>query len=345
MALDGRVTLRTVADHLGLSPTTVSRALKRGDDVNADTIDKVEAAARALGYRPHLGGINLRTGRTHAIGIILPLGGEGDVNKFVASLIEGVSSFLKTIGYRTAVVPLLRDDDPIIVLKELVSENSVDGIILTNTKPQDERVKWLLQTKTPFITFGRTELFSPHAFVDVDHERIGARAGAMMFDAGHSQPLLIAPPEDLTYSMQFRRGWAQIHRERGVDLAPQSVICARNSSNAGLEIASSVLRDRPEITGAFIAHDDTAMGFVSGLRPFGKHVGEDFGIITYGGTRMHSFINPPLSAFTFPHVTTGQSLARLLIKLIQGGRPEELQEVSQADFNDLGSHHLTAKRL
>ena len=338
---NGRVTLRTVADHLGLSTTTVSRALKHGSDVKAGTVATVEAAARALGYRPHLGGINLRTGRTHAIGIILPLGGDGDVNKFVASLIEGVSAFAKSAGYRTVVVPLLRSDDPIAALKDLVEEKSVDGIILTNTTPQDERVKYLLQSGTPFVTFGRTELFSAHAFVDVDHECIGATAAAMLLDSGHKMPALLAPPAELTYSKQFQRGWLQAHAARGQPMGDKSILCVANTANSGREVAATLFLIAPETSAAFIASDDTALGFVSGLVQNGRRVGKDFGIITYGGTRMHNYISPPLSAFVYPHFDTGQKLAMFLIRLIGGEDPATLTEVSVAEFYDLGSHVIS----
>jgi DNA-binding LacI/PurR family transcriptional regulator len=65
-----------------------------------------------------------------------------------------------------------------------------------------------------------------------------------------------------------------------------------------------------------IANDDAPLGLVSGLVQSGRRVGQDFGIITYGGTRMHNFISPPLGAFVFPHFETGQKLAMFLIRLI-----------------------------
>ncbi len=135
-----RVTLRTVATALGLSVTTVSRALKEGPEVNRDTIETVKAAARALGYRPDLGGLNLRTGKTHAVGVVLPFERQGEMNIVVASLVEGVSRLMKTFGYRTTVVPQLQSDDPLTAVSDLVEEGSVDGVIITHTRPQDERV-------------------------------------------------------------------------------------------------------------------------------------------------------------------------------------------------------------
>jgi Periplasmic binding proteins and sugar binding domain of LacI family len=156
-----------------------------------------------MGYRPHLGGINLRTGRSHAIGVFLPLDRAGEINNFVSSLIEGVSAYLKTVSYKTMVVPILRHDDHLNALKDIVEEQSVDGIILKSTTPQDDRVKYLLQIGFPFVTYGRTELFTPHPHFDMDHESIGASAANILLDAGHSNPVLIAPPADQTYSLQF----------------------------------------------------------------------------------------------------------------------------------------------
>ncbi|MGO8189994.1 hypothetical protein AB9F38_35180, partial [Rhizobium leguminosarum] len=60
----------------------------------------------------------------------------------------------------------------------LAREGSVDVVIITHTRPQDERVKYLLEIGMPFVTFGRTELLSAHPYVDLDHEQIGADAEA-----------------------------------------------------------------------------------------------------------------------------------------------------------------------
>lgn len=115
-----RVTLRTLANVLGLSVTTVSRALKDGPDVNAETIDRVKKAAATHGYRPNLGGVNLRTGKSLAVGMVVRFERQGELNILTASLLEGVSTTLKAKGYRTILVPQLPDDDPLEVVQELV---------------------------------------------------------------------------------------------------------------------------------------------------------------------------------------------------------------------------------
>jgi DNA-binding LacI/PurR family transcriptional regulator len=93
-----RVNLRTVATSLGLPVTTVSRALKDGPEVNSETIDLVKKAAAKLGYRPNLGGLNLRTGKTHAVGVVMPFHRNAEMNIVVASLIEGCATRCGSAG-------------------------------------------------------------------------------------------------------------------------------------------------------------------------------------------------------------------------------------------------------
>jgi LacI family transcriptional regulator len=340
----GRVTLRTLATQLGLSVTTVSRALKKGPEVNLATIEKVESAAKTMGYRPHLGGINLRTGRSHAIGVFLPLDRAGEINNFISSLIEGVSAYLKTVSYKTMVVPILRDDDHLASLKDIVEEQSVDGIILKSTTPQDERVKYLLEIGFPFVTYGRTELFTPHPHFDIDHEAIGASAANILLDAGHHAPVLIAPPANLTYSLQFTRGWRQAFASRRLECAESTILFAALTPNSGQEIVRELFAKNPQATAAFIASEEAALGFLAGLREAGREVYRDFSLITYGGSQLHRFLNPPISAFIYSHFYTGERLAEFLARSIAGESPEKLRQVDQAEFIDLRSQFLERKK-
>ncbi|MDE1994513.1 MAG: substrate-binding domain-containing protein [Rhizobiaceae bacterium] len=335
-----RVTLRTVATALGLSITTVSRALKEGPEVNRETIELVKKAASELGYRPNLGGLNLRTGKTHAIGIVLPFEREGEMNIVVASLVEGVSRHMKSRGYRTTVVPQLQADDPLATVRDLVEEGSVDGVIITHTRPQDDRVKYLLEVGTPFVTFGRTELLSIHATVDLDHEAIGAEAARLLLDAGHHRPLLIAPSSQFTYSLQFVKGWSKTFTARHLNVPDNLIHFVATTPDSGQELAKNIVAWHPDASGAFVASEEAALGFLSGLREAGREAGKDFALLTYGGTRLHDFFNPPLSAFYYSNFLIGERLASLLLRAIGGDDLADLREVVQAEFVDHNSQTL-----
>ena len=337
-----RVTLRTLAGALGLSVTTVSRALKEASDVNAETIERVKATAERLGYRPNLGGVNLRTGKSQTIGMVVRFERQGELNILTASLLEGVSSTMKARGYRTTLVPQLPADDPLEVVQQLVREGSVDGVLITHTRPQDDRVKYLLEVGMPVVTFGRTELLSAHAYVDLDHEAIGAEAARLLLDAGHAAPLLFAPSSQYTYSLQFVKGWTNTFNARHLAVPDDLIHFSATTPNSGLEIVKTILRWHPAATGAFVASDEAGMGFVAGMRQAGREIGRDFGLLTYGGSNLHDFVSPPTSAFYYSNYLIGERLAALLERAMAGEPLAELHTVVNADFIDHRSHLLQA---
>jgi LacI family transcriptional regulator len=335
-----RVTLRTLANVLGLSVTTVSRALKDGPDVNAETIDRVKKAAATHGYRPNLGGVNLRTGKSLAVGMVVRFERQGELNILTASLLEGVSTTVKAKGYRTILMPQLPGDDPLEVVQELVREGSVDGVIITHTRPQDDRVKYLLEVDMPFVTFGRTELLSAHAHVDIDHEEIGAEAARLLLDAGHTAPLLFAPSSQYTYSLQFVKGWTKTFNARHLSVRDDLIHFSATTPNSGFEIARTILRWYPDATGAFVASDESGMGLVAGMRQAGREIGRDFGLISYGGSNLHDFVSPPISAFYYSNYLIGEEMAGLLEQAMARGNLTSLSTIVAAEFIDHGSHRI-----
>jgi len=335
-----RVTLRNLADKLGLSITTVSRALKDGPEVNAETVALVKAMASAAGYRPNLGGLNLRTGKAGAIGVVLPFERQGEMNIVVASLVEGVVRHMKANGYRTILVPQLETDDPQQVVSDLVGEGAVDGIILTHTRPDDARVRYLLDWHMPVVTFGRTDLPIPHASLDLDHQSIGRRAALLLIDAGHPAPLLVAPASEFTYSRHFVDGWRSGFAERGLVVPDRHIHHTATTPDSGRGLARALLGLHPGATAAFVASEEAALGFVAGLALAGRAVGRDFALVTYGGTDLHDFLVPPISAFHFPNIEIGGRLAELLLQAMAGAAPDELFATLDARFSDHGSQFL-----
>jgi len=335
-----RATLRTVAEHLGISVTTVSRALKDGPEVNAETIDRVKRAADKLGYRPNTGGVNLRTGRSQSIAMVLSFERQDQLNIVTASLLVGVSTAMKALGYRTSIVPHLQHDDPLEIVRNLVREGSVDGIIITHTRPQDERVKYLLEVGMPFVTFGRTELLSAHPHVDLDHEQIGADAARLLLDSGHPAPLLFAPSSQFSYSLQFVKGWTKTFNARNLTVPDELIHFSATTPQSGVDMAREVLLRHPEATGAFVASDEAGLGFITAMHQAGRYIGRDFGVVTYGGGRLHDFLSPPTSAFYYPHSEIASLLSEMLVRAIDGEDYAQLRKVVQADFVDHGSHIL-----
>lgn len=335
-----RATLRTLARQLGISVTTASRALKDGPEVNAETIDRVKRAAEKLGYRPNAGGVNLRTGRSQSIAMVLSFERQEQLNIVTASLLVGISTAMRARGYRTGIIPHLQHDHPVEIVRNLSREGSMDGVIITHTRPQDERVKYLLEVGMPFVTFGRTELLSAHPYVDIDHEQIGADAAKLLLDSGHAAPLLFAPSSQFSYSLQFVKGWTKTFNARNLTVPDELIHFSATTPQSGVDMAREVLLRHPESTGAFVASDEAGLGFITAMQQAGRQIGKDFGLITYGGARLHDFLNPPTSAFYYPHAGIADLLSEMLARAIEGEDYAQLGRVVPSEFVDHGTHTL-----
>jgi LacI family transcriptional regulator len=108
--------------------------------------------------------------------------------------------------------------------------------------------------------------------------------------------------------------------------------------NSGLEIARDIFARRTSATAAFIGSEEAALGFVAGATRTGIRIGVDFGVVTFGGSQLHQFVNPPLSAFKYSHFETGRRLADLLMRAIAGEEPSALHDIVEAQFVDNQSH-------
>lgn len=330
-APEPRPTLKTLAEALGLSVTTVSRALKDGDDVSRATIRLVKDKARELGYRPSQRGLSLRTGRTHRICIILPvltIGDLGDVG-FV-TLIEGLTLALQNTPYTLAVVPQLPDEDEIKPIAQVVESEMADGIILTRTKPQDERVKYLLERGFPFVTYGRTELFTPYPYLDIDHEAMCQAATERLIGLGHERIALLNPPRDYTYSGHRVLGYRAALRAHGLPFDPPLVQYGEIGARAGRESALTFTA-MPEPPTAYVcANSLFVVGLLAGLRSVGVQAGRDVAVIGFDGTEMTGYLDPPVTTYFASLPDSGRRLGELMLAALAGADPRTLQEVWQA---------------
>ena len=210
----GRPTLKTIAGLTGLGVTTVSRALKDGPELSAETKARVRAVAAEIGYRPNRAGVRLRTGRTFVIGLILDQNDE--IAEFARRIIIGISSALRGTPYHLVVMPQFRDSDPMDPIRYVLQTGAADGIIFTHTRPHDPRVKLLQERGFPFVTHGRTALAEPHPFHDFDNRAFAELAASRLAERGRHALALVKPPREFTYYRHMVDGFRTAASAAGV---------------------------------------------------------------------------------------------------------------------------------
>lgn len=311
---------------LGLSVTTVSRALKDGPEVHPDTIKRVKAAATAAGYVPNLHGRALRTGLTRTLTAILPMETRdylSDIAKL--PLIEGMTLAARERGYSLSVYSTTPEEDPQENLSRLIQTGGADGIVITRMVAEDPRIPFLLKRGIPFITFGRSDNAADYAFVDVDNEGIALEASRILLEKGCRRVALQLLTREDQYSAARLAGYSQAMAEAGLPIEPD-MIGHEDFTMEASEGWISRLLDLPDPpTGLVCANELGLLGALSATRRKGLTVGRDFHIVVRDNTHMCHYLSVPLVAQFVDMVAVGQNLIEGLVRQIEQPETPRMQ--------------------
>jgi len=326
-------TLKTLSAALGLSVTTVSRALKDGPEVRPETIAKVKKKAAELGYIPNLGGVRLKTGKSYGICVALsPWSGEDVSDAGSVALIQGIQEALEGTLYNVIALNITAKTDAVVALNNIVSQRLADGIILDQTQPNDERVAALLGKNFPVVTYGRTFLETEHPYFDIDEDYAAYEATKALLAKGHMRIAIFNAAEKYTFVHHRIQGYTRALNEAGI--AVDDALISYSDINARLLRNESksmcCLNNAPT---AFLSPTEVAtLAICAGIRDAGKNINDDIDIIGRDGTALSAYLNPPPHSQFYSLKTTGEQLAGLLLRRIEGEPVSALQTLAKPRF-------------
>ena len=328
-----RTNLKTIAKALGLSVTTVSRALKDGPEVRPETIQRVKSAAEKLGYVPNQGGLILRTGRSYTIALILS---PEPQSAFPAMgfmfYCQGILRSLQDSPYTLTIQPRLEEEDLLKPIKRIVEGQLADGVIIGQTRNDDSRVRYLQQQQFPFVTFGRTKLPEPHAFYDVRHEWITENSVHRLSKLGHQRIGLINPPEELNYSGHRLDGFIRGLESCGLCFQAELQVSTALSFEAGKKVLQQFIELPNPPTAIVSPGVSTTLGILTEMNSANLILGKDLDLIAFEGTNYLEFNTPRINAYYSSLEAAGQQLCKLLLRRIEGESAEKLQMLQEPEF-------------
>jgi LacI family transcriptional regulator len=320
--------LRELAANLGLSQTTVSRALNGYPEVNAETRARVAEAATRLGYRPNASARRLATGRVGAVGIVYSTSdGYG----------PHTSEFLGGLGSRLGLdeidILVSTVDDPneeLATYRRAIVSKKVDAIVLHAPRPEDPRVALLQDLGFPFVLHGRTDTERPLAWLDIDNESATARAAGHLIQTGHRDIALLNGPRGLTFAIHRETGFRAALEKHGLTPNPALIANGLFTDETGFRLAQAMLERRPRPTAFLAGSMMTALGVFRAIRSAGLTLGKDVSMIA------HDDVFPYLNADTMvPSMSTTRSsiraaggrVAELLSQVLAGKPADDIHEL------------------
>jgi len=314
-------TIRDVAAKAGVSAATVSRIINNKGQATPETIARVHAIIKELGYKPNVVARSLTSRKSNTIALLVPT----ISNPFFPELARGVEDVANSYGLNIFLCNT--DDEREKVNNYLVSlrERYVDGVIINSLNLTNEDLEELHSNGIPTITLDRT--FANHEFssISVKH-RIGAQlATKHLIDIGCKRIGLIRGPEDDFTAVQRMWGYRDYVKE--FDWFDQSWIALGDFSvKSGYLCMKELFQRHPDIDGVFASNDLMAIGLLKAAHEWGRKVPDELAIIGFDGIDMSQYTNPPISTIKQPSYEMGKMAMEELLRLIK--KPE-------SDFNKI----------
>jgi LacI family transcriptional regulator len=324
------MSLKLISRELGLSLTTVSRALNGYPEVAAATRSAVLEAASRHQYRPDARARALALGRGDSVGIVFPIttGDLGDLQ--FLEVAHAMSERLAQVGLGLFIVSASADDE-IAAYRRALAARRVDAFVVPRTRVHDERLELLHAARVPFVAYGRSAGFAhPYAWFDFDNEAGARLAAQRLLALGHRRIAYLGAPPDYNFADQRFRGFDAALREAGA--APDSAAvrrCAleRRSGHAEMR-ALLALPERP--SAVFIDNHLAGVGAVHAALQAGLVLGRDLSVIVYDGLGPDSVIHAPITSIAQPTAAeAGASMAELVVARLRGEAPGSLQRLRQ----------------
>lgn len=313
-----RVNLKMLSESLGLSQTTVSRALGGYSDVSEATRERVVEAATRLGYQPNSQARQLATGRTEAIGIVYPFTAShiGDIR-----FVEVVSGITERLAEKNLdlLIHSSRPDHELETYRRLIDGRRVDALIVARTRLDDPRIRLLQERNFPFVAYGRTNSPVPYAWFDFDNEAGGRLAVERLLGLGHRRIALVHAPLDMTFAAQRHAGYVKALRLAGIEPEAALVLEAPMSRIGGYEAVEKLLAMDAPPTAVLVDNNVSGVGAVRALGDNGWKPGSGMSLIVYDGIPEEIPLPYKVTAVMQPTGdATGHAIADLVIDALAG---------------------------
>ncbi|EYD71691.1 substrate-binding domain-containing protein [Limimaricola hongkongensis] len=328
--------LKQLSSLLGLSQTTVSRALNGYADVSEATRARVQAAARAHDYRPNTRAQALATGRSRVIGHVVPkISSHAMVNPIFADFIAGAGETYSAAGYEMLIslVDITEEEKAYHSMKR---RGLVDGLIVSAPRMNDPRIALLDEIGLPYAVHGRaTGTTRPYSWLDVNNRRAFARATNFLVDLGHRRIGLVNGLEKMDFAHRRRQGYEEALRAHGISPDPELMRQDEMTESYGWRAARDMLALPDPPTAILVSSVICMLGVRRAVEEAGLVLGRDVSAVTHDDQLSYLRDDGPVPAFTATRSSVreaGQRLARMVIDRIDNPEAPHVQELLEADL-------------
>lgn len=310
-----KITIKTIAKELGVSTSTVSKALRDSHEISVETKDKIKAYADYYNYKPNNLALQLRNQKTKVIGVILPK----IVHHFFSTVIKGIESGANEKGYHIMVCFSNESYESEVSNLKVLSNGSVDGLIVsisneTLENSHFEHFQELVNEEIPLVLFDRVHDSISCDKVIVDDIGAGYKATKHLAENGRKKIAMLSTPEHVNIGTLRRQGYVKALKEFDLVSNESLVLEIDEKEDAKTQIAKIF---DSEIDAIFAVNEIYAAIAIRIAKEKGYNVPEDISVIGFTDGLISEYSSPSITAIVQHGFTMGRQAAELLIERIE----------------------------
>jgi DNA-binding LacI/PurR family transcriptional regulator len=308
-------TIIDIARKLGISPSTVSRALSDHHDISNETKKRVEHIAKELKYYPNPIARSLKSNRTKTIGVIVP----EIKHDFFSSAISGIEDVAYQSGYTILLCQSNESFEREVVNTNLLMHHRVAGVVVSisqNTKSGDH-FNELLKRRMPLVFFDRVCEDVIANKVIIDDYKSAFDAVTYLIKKGYKKIAHLGGPTELLICKKRLEGYVDALRQAGVATPKTFIRYGGLHEHDGYQSMDSLLSEKTVPDAIFAVNDPVAIGAFQRIKKAGLKIPDDVAIIGFSNNSITSMVDPQLTTVDQPSFEMGRTSAQILIDLIE----------------------------
>lgn len=314
--MEKEVTIYDIAKELSISPTTVSRALNDHPAVNVNTKQRIFKTANQMGYRSNMFASNLRSQRTHAIGVIVPR-----LNStFMSSVIAGMEKVANEAGYNLVISQSLETVEKEIANAKTLFNSRVDGLLISLAYDTEniDHLEPFIKKDIPILFYDRVFEHEKITGIVIDNIQAGYKATQHLIEQGCKDIIHITGNLKRNVYADRLKGYKYALMDNGIAFNESSVIVNNLSEEAGIEAAQQILKGKTLPDGIFVANDSCAISCMKTLMQKGVGIPDDIAVVGFNNDPICRIVEPNLSTIDYPGFEMGEVSVRNLIHRMEG---------------------------
>ena len=315
------VKITDVARHAGVSPSTVSYALSGKRPISEETRQRVEEAARELGYRPHAGARALASSRSNVLALVIPL----RAGIHVPVVMQFAVSVVTTARKHDHDVLLLTQEEGEEGLRRVADTALVDALIVMDVQLRDPRLPLLRSLERPSVMIGFPADAEGLTCIDLDFKAAGEACVEHLARLGHRMVALVGSPPEVyvrqtAFAQRVVQGFTAAADRSGLS---SSVHPCEASPAAARLVAEQLLREQPALTGVVVHNEPILEPLIEAFEQLGLRVPGDLSVTAICPDELAESVRVPVTSVALPSAEVGERAVELLMKKLGGSAVPE----------------------